>query len=241
MGAQWKHSLRQAAADKKGKIVSKIAKEIAVAAKLGGSDPNSNFRLRTALDDARKASVTRDTIERAIKRGTGNGADAITYETIVYEGFAPHQVPVLVECLTDNRNRTAADIRVLFRSGQLGAAGSVAWMFDRKGAVDVTMTAEQKSKSDPEAIAIESGADDFEWVEDDESTSGWLLRLYTDPTQSESVRDAVVAQGLGVAKSEIGFFAKNKVELTGAALEEASQFLRDLDDHDDVHKLWVGI
>src|SRR5687767_4539613 len=138
MGAQWKHAGRLASANKRGAIVGKLAKEIIVAAKLGDPNPENNPRLRAAVEAAKKQSVPRDTIERAIKKGAGLLDEQINYETIVYEGFAPHKVPVIVECLTDNRNRTAADVRVLFRKGQLGGAGAVAWMFDRMGIVEAT-------------------------------------------------------------------------------------------------------
>src|SRR5690606_9149906 len=118
MGAQWKQKGREQSADAKGRAFSKLAKEIIVAAKAGGPDPASNSRLRLAIEQAKKASMTKDTLERAIKKGAGLLDDAANYEVVTYEGFAPHQVPVIVECLTDNKNRTATNIRVLFRKGQ---------------------------------------------------------------------------------------------------------------------------
>jgi YebC/PmpR family DNA-binding regulatory protein len=129
MGAQWKAAGKAVNTAKKGAMIGKLTKEIIVAAKLGGPDPDSNFRLRGAMEDARRNSVPRDTIERAVKRGAGLLDEPANYETAMYEGFAPHQVPIIVECLTDNRNRTVSAVRVLFRHGQLGAAGSVGWMF----------------------------------------------------------------------------------------------------------------
>src|SRR5260221_671554 len=123
MGAQWKHAGKVDASQKKAAIFSKLVKEIMVSAKIGEPNLDSNFRLRTAVEDAKKAFVPRDTIERAIKKGAGLTGETIIYELVTYEGFAPHQVPVIVECLTDNKHRTAADIRVLFRKGQLGAIG----------------------------------------------------------------------------------------------------------------------
>jgi YebC/PmpR family DNA-binding regulatory protein len=136
MGAQWKHAGRVSGATKRGAMISKMIKEITVAAK-GGANPEYNARLRVAIEAAKRSSVPRDNIERALKRAAG-GEDAANYETITFEGFAPNQVPVIVECLTDNRNRTSADMRVLFRKGQLGAIGSVGWQFDRLGVIEAT-------------------------------------------------------------------------------------------------------
>src|ERR687888_5420 len=133
MGAQWKQAGREANAQKKGQMVVKLVREIMVAAKLGGPDPELNARLAAAVEKARKASVYRDTIERAIKKGAGLTDEKVIYELVTYEGFAPHKVPVVVECLTDNRNRTAPEIRHLFRTGALGNPGSVGFFFDHVG------------------------------------------------------------------------------------------------------------
>ena len=135
MGAQWKQAGREANAQKKGQLVVKLVREIMVAAKLGGPDPDLNARLAAAVEKARKSSVTRDTIERAIKKGAGLTDEKVVFETITYEGFAPHKVPVIVECLTDNRNRTAPEIRNIFRVGSLGQPGSVAFFFNHLGVV----------------------------------------------------------------------------------------------------------
>ncbi|MGZ3653310.1 MAG: YebC/PmpR family DNA-binding transcriptional regulator, partial [Bdellovibrionota bacterium] len=154
MGAQWKTAGKSAKSAVTGAIFSKLAKEISVAAKLGGPDPGSNSRLRAAVEAAKKQSMPRDTIERNIKKGAGLLDEKVTYETLTFEGFAPHKVPVIVECLTDNKNRTNSDIRVLFRKAQLGNSGSVAYMFDRVGLIEATH-AEAK---DAEEAAIEAGA-----------------------------------------------------------------------------------
>ena len=135
MGAQWKQKGREISALKRGQLFGKLAKEIIVAAKLGGADPDLNARLFVAVEAAKKHSDPRDTIERAIKKGAGLTGETVNYELVTYEGFAPHKVPVIVECLTDNRNRTAPDIRMLFKNGHLGAMGSVKWMFDHLGVV----------------------------------------------------------------------------------------------------------
>ena len=138
MGAQWKQAGREINAQKKGQMVVKLVREIMVAAKLGGPDPDLNARLAAAIEKAKKASVYKDTIERAIKKGAGIGEDKVEFETVVYEGFAPHKVPVVVECLTDNRNRTAPDIRNIFKAGSLGQPGSVGFFFNHLGVVEAT-------------------------------------------------------------------------------------------------------
>ena len=140
MGAQWKQAGREANAQKKGQMVDKLVREIMVAAKLGGPDPDLNPRLAAAMEKARKASVYRDTIERAIKKGSGQTDEKVNFELVTYEGFAPHKVPVVVECLTDSRNRTAPEIRNIFKAGSLGQPGSVAFFFNHLGVVEATHT-----------------------------------------------------------------------------------------------------
>lgn len=182
MGAQWKQAGREAAAHKKGQVVGKLVREIMIAAKLGGADPDLNARLHVAVDKAKKASVTKDTIDRAIKKGAGLLDEKIEYETVVYEGFAPHKVPVVVECLTDNRNRTAPDIRHLFgKGGQLGQPGSMGFFFDHLGVVEATHA---DGKRDPEADGIEAGADNLEPLDGIEIPEGGLgTRFFTDLKQ----------------------------------------------------------
>src|SRR5881296_1176082 len=169
MGAQWKQAGREANAQKRGQMVVKLVREIMVAAKLGGPDPELNARLTAAVEKARKSSVTRDTIERAIKKGAGLTDEKISFELVTYEGFAPHKVPVVVECLTDNRNRTAPEIRHLFRTGLLGNPGSVGFFFNHLGVVEATHP--DKSR-DPEADAIEAGAQNVEPLEAEEIPEG---------------------------------------------------------------------
>ncbi|MEZ0310271.1 MAG: YebC/PmpR family DNA-binding transcriptional regulator, partial [Myxococcota bacterium] len=158
MGAQWKAKGREAAANAKGKLFGRLAKDIMIAAR-AGADPATNSRLRLVVEQARKISMPKDTVERAIKKGAGIGGESVQFERVVYEGFAPHQVPVMVECLTDNLNRTASEIRVLFRKGQLGTSGSVAWDFDHLGMIEAEPMA---AGADAEAAAIEAGAQDLE-------------------------------------------------------------------------------
>src|SRR5258706_7598723 len=169
MGAQWKQAGREANAQKKGQMVVKLVREIMVAAKLGGADPELNARLAAAVEKARKASVYRDTIERAIKKGAGLTDEKVIFELITYEGFGPHKVPVIVECLTDNRNRTAPEIRNLFKNGSLGQPGSVAFFFNHVGVVEATHSDPNR---DAEADAIEAGAQEIEPLEADEIPEG---------------------------------------------------------------------
>src|SRR5688572_3902956 len=159
MGRQWLHAKRAIVNLKKGKVVGKLVKEISVAAKMGGPDPGANPRLFAALEKARKNSVSRDVIERAIAKGSGTGADKMILEHIVFEGYAPHKVPVIVECMTDNHQRTGPEIRVLFKTGVLGAAASNKFLFDHVGLVEAHTT---EKGVDLEAVAIEAGANDFE-------------------------------------------------------------------------------
>src|SRR5213593_2146136 len=162
MGAQWKQAGRVAHALKRGQIIGKVVRELLVAAKLGGPDPDLNARLYAAIEAARKASVPRDTIERAIKKGSGQTGEKVNYELVTYEGFAPHKVPVIVECLTDNRNRTAPEIRTIFKAGSLGQPGSVAFFFNHLGVVEAT---HKDANRDAEGDAIEAGAQEIEPLE----------------------------------------------------------------------------
>jgi len=239
MGAQWKHSGKMDAANRKGKIVGKLVKEIMVATKMGGADPGGNARLRAALEEARKNSVTKDAIERAIKRGSGQTDENITYSTLTYEGFAPHQVPVIVECLTENNNRTAGDIRVLFRKGQLGSSGSVAWMFDRLGIVEATVA---KSGLDIEEAAIESGAQNVEAMDGEDVPEGATGAIfYAETSDLDAVNKSLTEKGWLVSKAELGYLAKNMVDLTADARKEVEQFLGDINDYDDVHRVYTAI
>src|SRR6202041_3280894 len=169
MGAQWKQAGREINAHKKGQMVVKLVREIMVAAKLGGADPDLNARLFVAVEKAKKSSVTEDTVEPAIKRGAGLTDEKVVYETVVYEGFAPHKVPVVVECLTDNRNRTAPEIRNLFKAGSLGSPGCVGFFFNHLGVVEATPPEKQR---DAEADAIEAGAQEIEPLESGEAAEG---------------------------------------------------------------------
>jgi len=240
MGAQWKHAGRVSNASKRGAVISKMAKEIAIAAK-AGADPNYNAKLRIAVEAAKKQSVPRDVIERAIKKGAGL-LEGVSYELVVYEGFAPHQVPLIVECMTDNKNRTAADIRLLFRKGQLGASGAVGWMFDRMGIIEATHA---DTSLDLEGAAIEAGAQNVEKLEeaqkDEEGKTLLGGRFFSDPTDLDSTRTALQNAGWNVSMSELGYIPKNNVELTDDKLKEVTEFLQSVDDNDDVHRVYAAI
>jgi YebC/PmpR family DNA-binding regulatory protein len=201
-----------------------------------GADPASNSRLRLVVEQARKASMPKDTLERAIKKGAGLTGEAVHFEHVMYEGFAPHQVPVMVECLTDNVNRTAPEMRVLFRKGQLGTSGSVAWDFDHVGMIEAEPAA---AGADPELAAIEAGAQDFEAGGED----GVTLFL-TDPTDLDLVSRALPAHGFTVLSAKLGYKPKNPVDpasLDPAHLEEVEAFLAAIDGNDDVQNVYVGL
>src|SRR3984885_12935357 len=159
MGRQWLHAKREVASLKKGQVVGKLVKEIMVASKLGGADPAGNARLFAACEKARRASVSRDVIERAIKKGSGVGDEKLIIEHVVFEGYAPHKVPIIIEVLTDNNNRTAPEMRLLFKKGQLGAPGSNKFLFDHVGLVEAH---HPDAGTDLEGAAIEAGANEVE-------------------------------------------------------------------------------
>ena len=231
MGAQWKQIGREQGADAKGRLFTKLAKEIMVAAR-SGADPNTNSRLRLAVEQAKRASMTRETLERAIKKGAGLLEGQAQHETVFYEGFAPHQVPVIVECLTDNKNRTAPNMRLLFKKGQLGASGSVSWDFNRVGAVEATPPA---AGEDAEEAAIEAGAQEVEPADDG------LFRFITEPTDLDVVSKALASRGWTVTAANQIWVAKNPVSLEGEARAEVEAFLAALDEDDDVQHLYVGL
>lgn len=232
MGAQWKTAIKLASAAVKGKIFSKMAKEIMIAAR-NGPDPSMNAHLRAAVEAAKKQSMPRDSIERAIKKGAGLLDDTVNFETVTYEGFAPHRIPVIVECLTDNKNRTATNVRILFRKGQLGTSGSVSWDFAHVGLVDATAP---EGGADPEEAAIEAGAQDFE----PDGEGGF--RFYTEPTDLDTVSKALSGRGWTVAAIRLGWKPKNPVKLEDAAARtEVEAFLAEIDDDDDVQHIYVGL
>jgi YebC/PmpR family DNA-binding regulatory protein len=239
VGAQWKHAGKVEGAAAKGAKVHKLAKEVQVASKMGGPDPTYNARLRAAVEAARKASVNKDTIERAIKKGDGLLDDGSTFENVVFEGFTPHKVPVIVECVTDNRNRTASEVKSLFRQGQLGAIGSVAWMFDKLGIIEATLNDKTK---DIEEVAIEAGAQNVEAMHKSQIPEGHIGAVfYSDPADLDAVNKYLSGAGWVITQSEIGYLAKNNVELTSEQMKDVSEFLAELDELEDVHRIYTAL
>ena len=230
MGAQWKHAGKSENAATKGRVLGKLAKEIIVAAK-AGADPAANSRLRQAVDRAKAASMPRDTIERAIKKGAGLLDEVVNYETVTYEGFGPHRVPVIVECLTDNKHRTASNIRLLFRRGQLGSEGSVAWDFKHQGVIEAT----PPPGADPETAAIEAGAQDLEPGEPGQT------RFFTELTDLDTVSRALTAAKWTVNHAALGWKAKNPVKVDPTHRAEVDKFFGELDEDDDVQNIFVGL
>jgi YebC/PmpR family DNA-binding regulatory protein len=230
MGAQWKQKFRELAGASKGALFTRLSKEIIVAAKSGDPNPEANSRLRAALENARKNSMPRDTIERALKKGRGEGADDAVYETVLYEGFCPHQVPIIVECLTDNRARTAGNLRVLFRKGQLGASGSVQWLFERRGIVEAT----HPEGMDPEEAAIEAGAQDV-------SSSDDGVEFVCDAPDLAGVAEALNAMGWVTSSASLAWIPKSRVALEDAARAKVEAFVAEFEDDDDVQKIYVAL
>lgn len=242
MGRQWLHAKREVANLRKGAVVGKLTKEIAVAAKLGGADPDSNARLFAAVEKARKNSVTRDAIERAIKKGAGIGDEKMVMEHIVFEGYTPHKVAVIVEVLTDNNNRTAPEIRVLFKKGQLGSPGSNKFLFENVGLVEAHT---DRMDADIEEAAIEAGANEVEPLthdqNDDIPADRKGARFITDRTVTAAVSKWLSSNGWAVVTSEIGYIPKQCVELSDEQRAEVGEFLQALEDHDDVHRVWAAM
>ncbi|RUP35241.1 MAG: YebC/PmpR family DNA-binding transcriptional regulator [Curvibacter sp.] len=235
MGAQWKAKGKAQVADAKGKLFGKLAKEIMVAAR-GGADPAANSRLRLVVEQARKVSMPKDTLERAIKKGAGLTGENVSFEHVMYEGYGPQRVPVMVECLTDNVNRTAPEMRVLFRKGQLGTSGSVSWDFNHLGLIEAEPAV---AGADAELAAIEAGAQDFEAPDEDGVTV-----FLTDPTDLDLVSRALPAHGFTVLSAKLGYKPKNPVkasDLSAEQLEEVESFLSAIDANDDVQHVYVGL
>lgn len=242
MGRQWLQAKREVAGLKKGQMVGKLVKEIMVAAKLGGPDPEGNARLFAAIEKARRASVTRDVIERATKKGAGIGDEKLVMDHVVFEGYAPHKVPVIVEVLTDNNNRTAPEMRLLFKKGQLGAPGSNKFLFDHVGLVEAH---HPDAGTDLESAAIEAGANEVEPLtheQNDDIPAGTAGgRFITDRTATAAVSKWLAANGWTVVTSELGYVPKQFPTLTDAQRQEAGEFIQSIEDHDDVHRIWAAL
>jgi YebC/PmpR family DNA-binding regulatory protein len=224
---------KKGAADaKRGKIFTRLIKELTVAARAAGGDPDTNPRLRTIVAEAKANNMPRENIERAIRRGTGE-EPGVSYEEILYEGYGPGGVALLIQTLTDNKNRTVGEIRHLLAkwNGNLAAENSVAWMFTRKGQVVV-----EKQKADEETLltaALDAGADD---VNDD--GSAW--EVVSAPEAFEAVRDAIKALGLEPASAEVAMIPQNYVRLQGKDAQQMLKLMEALDDHDDIQHVWAN-
>jgi YebC/PmpR family DNA-binding regulatory protein len=218
---------------KRGKIFTKLIKEITVAARVGGSgDVDQNARLRKVVNDAKGMNMPNDTIDRAIKRGTGE-LEGVNYEEITYEGYGIGGVAVMVETMTDNRNRTVAELRHLFskNGGNLGESGSVAWMFDKKGYFVVDKAA--KNEDELFEIAIEAGADD---VQDE----GDVFEIYTAPESFEAVQQALKDAGIEAQAAEVSMIPQNYIHLEGDDAKKMLKLYEAIDDNDDVQKVYAN-
>ncbi len=233
--SKWSTIKRKKGAEdaKRGKMFTRLARDLMVAARHGGGDPNSNPTLRTAMDKARAANMPKDNIERAIKKGTGELAGG-ELEEVMYEAYGPHGVPILIKCLTDNRNRALADIRKVFnrQGGNLAEAGAVSWMFDTKGYITI-----ESDEMDPDEVfmlAVDAGADDVE-ISDD------LIEVYTTPDMLHVVSKALTDNGLEVADAELAPIPKNEIELGGKDTMQVMGIIESLDDLDDVQQVYSGL
>ncbi|UQZ89175.1 YebC/PmpR family DNA-binding transcriptional regulator [Deltaproteobacteria bacterium Smac51] len=225
---------KKGAADaKRGKLFSRLIKEITVAAREGGGDANGNPRLRTALLTAKGANMPKDNIDRAVKRGTGE-LDGVNYEEIYYEGYAPGGAAVLVEVLTDNKNRAASEVRHAFNKygGNMGEPGSVAWMFGKKGSIvfEGGVVSEEQAME----IGLEAGAEDI-------IADGDTVEIHTAIADFEAVKEAFEKAGLEYNAAEITYVPSNNLELEGKSLSSAMKLLDALDDLDDVQKVWSNL
>jgi YebC/PmpR family DNA-binding regulatory protein len=224
---------KKGAADaKRGKAFTRIIKELTIAARNGGGDPNSNPRLRTIIADAKANNMPRENIERAIRRGTGE-EPGVSYEEITYEGYGPGGVAMLIRALTDNKNRTVGEVRHLLSkyNGNLAAENSVAWMFARKGQVII-----EKGKTDEEQLlsaALDAGAEDM-------NDDGSMWEIVCAPESFEGVRDAVKGLGLEPASAEIAMIPQNYVKLQGKDAQVMLKLMEALDEHDDVQHVWAN-
>jgi YebC/PmpR family DNA-binding regulatory protein len=221
---------KKAAKDaKRGKIFTKLIKEITIAARLGGGDAKANPRLRTAVLAARSQSMPGDTIDRAIKKGTGE-LEGVHYEEVVYEGYGPGGVAVMIEVLTDNRNRTVAELRNVLDKcgGNLGTTGSVAWMFTKRGLITVERA--QVDEDKVMEVALEAGADDV-------TDSGDILEVLTAPDKLEGVKDALEQARITTASAEVTMMPSTTTSISGKQAEQMVRLLEALEDHDDVQRV----
>jgi YebC/PmpR family DNA-binding regulatory protein len=225
---------KKAAADaKRGQVFTRLAREITVAAREGGGDPDTNFRLRLAVDKAKAANMPKDNIERAVQRGTGGGKDD-ELEEVTYEGYAPYGVAVLVQVLTDNRNRTVAEVRHVFnkQGGSMSEAGAVVWQFERKGYIAI-----EPDGADPDDIferAVEAGADDVIFGDD-------LIEVFADTDNFQTVQEALQACGVDLATAELSMVPKNTMQLQADEALRVMRVIEALEDLDDVQQVYSNL
>ncbi len=224
---------KKAAIDaKRGKIFTKIIKEITVAAKIGGGEIEANPRLRLAVDNAKSVNMPQDNIDRAIKKATGE-LEGVSYSELTYEGYGPSGIAFLVESLTDNKNRTVAEVRHLFGkyNGSLGENGSVAWMFDRKGVIVIPK--QGKEEDDIMEIVIDAGADDLQ-------TEDEFFQIITALESFETVRKTLVENGLEVDNASLQWLSKNDTKVSGEDAEKVMKLIDALEDSDDVQNVYTN-
>lgn len=232
--SKW-HSIKhkKAAADaKRGKLFTKIIRELSIAARTGGGDPDANPRLRKAVADARAVNMPADNIKRAIQKGTGQ-LEGTAYEEVSYEGYGPGGVAIFVEAMTDNKNRTVSELRHIFskNGGNIGESGCVAWMFKRKGYIVVA--SEEVPEDKLLDIVSEAGAEDFR-------LDGSNYEVITDPDDYDSVVDALKKNNITSETSSIGYVPQNYVKLGGKQAQQLLRLMEELEDHDDVQHVWAN-
>ena len=225
---------RKAAVDaKRGKLFTKLSREITVAARQGGGDPEYNFALRLAIERAKAANMPSETIERAIKRGTGE-IEGERLEEVIYEAYGPYGVAMLIQVVTDNRNRTVAELRHILnkRGGSLGESGSVMWQFDRKGAI--TIDADGMDPEEVALLAIDAGAEDFELDQN-------LVSIYTDPSELEAVKQELESQGMRVVNAELSLLPKTALQLEPEQALQVLRLMEALEELDDVQRVYSNL
>lgn len=218
---------------KRANAFTKVTREIIVAAKAGGGDPEHNFRLRLAVIKAKDVNMPNDNIQRAIKRGTGESSEASQYEEVYYEGYGAGGVAVLVQALTDNRNRTAGEMRYIFsrNNGNLGEAGCVGWMFASKGLIVIDAESSGKNEDEMFELAIEAGAEDLK-------NEGETYEIYTAPGELDTVRKYLDAKKMPLKTVEVAMIPQNTVEVTGEQAEQVLKLIDALEDNDDVQNVY---
>jgi YebC/PmpR family DNA-binding regulatory protein len=232
---KWSKIKRQKGVEdaKKGQLYTKLTKEIIMAAREGGGDLETNFKLRLAVQKARESSMPKDNIERAIERGSGSG-EGVVLEELTLEGYGPSGTAILVQTVSDNRNRVVQEVRNVFskQGGTMGAPGSVAWMFDSRGVISVD--AEGKDKDEIELAAIDAGAEDVKAVDT-------TLEIYTKPTELDIVRKGLEKNGINIGSAELAMIPKNLVETEDKAAIQTMKLLEKLEDLDDVQKVYTNV